>query len=208
MARIQIPITKMGGKTNLMNSLNIPNFVGLFMIIVFSGFLGAFIEAKYPLLVLPIVNPQTQLGAVVDALPNEQSGIKTEADNTARETIDAGESQIRAAANENSQTLANNASPTPPPALSRINELNIFINERENALAQVNNELERIKDQSITLIAEFNQNCGNWKDDCAKPYTNELEVSNTRYSLLTKTLTTLTQELSNAELEERDLTSP
>ena len=47
-------------------------------------------------------------------------------------------------------------------------------------------EMTQIKNASLALIAQFDQNCGNWNDACALAYRDTLEVNNRTYERLTK----------------------
>ncbi len=51
-------------------------------------------------------------------------------------------------------------------------------------------EIKLLKDASVTLVAEFLQNCGVWTDICAEPYQIQLEKNNSRYEALERSLLT------------------
>ena len=81
-------------------------------------------------------------------------------------------------------------------------DLALRITDRTIAIDRVNREIERTKDTSVALITAFDQNCGNWTDDCAKPYTAKLEESNATYNDLVVKLNSLSADLAvlNAEM--------
>lgn len=62
------------------------------------------------------------------------------------------------------------------------------VNAREERIAQLSREIVRIKDASVALIAEFNQNCGAWTDECATPYASALEKNNIAYDQVAREL--------------------
>lgn len=79
--------------------------------------------------------------------------------------------------------------------------LSLRISDRTIAIERLNQEIERVKNASVSLIAEFNQNCGSWTDDCAKPYSSKLEANNTTYNELVQKQTPLSLELSSLKSE-------
>lgn len=63
-------------------------------------------------------------------------------------------------------------------------ELERLIVENEVAIIRENSEISRIRNASIALVGEFDTNCGDWEDDCARYYVLELEKNNAAYNEL------------------------
>lgn len=61
-------------------------------------------------------------------------------------------------------------------------ELERLIVENEVAIIRENSEISRIRNASIALVGEFDTNCGDWEDDCARYYVLELEKNNAAYN--------------------------
>lgn len=64
-------------------------------------------------------------------------------------------------------------------------------------------EIERLKDESVSLVAAFEQNCGSWADSCAVPYKDALDKNNATYNRLASELELLISELDRARESER-----
>lgn len=64
-------------------------------------------------------------------------------------------------------------------------------------------EIERLKDESVSLVAAFEQNCGSWADTCAAPYKDALDKNNSSYNRLASELELLINELDLARESER-----
>lgn len=92
------------------------------------------------------------------------------------------------------------ASPQPESLLSTV-DLDLSITDHETAITQLNKQIERVKDDSVALISVFNTNCGNWKDECAKPYAAALDINNSTYNDLVQKVTTLQRELDKFHAE-------
>lgn len=60
--------------------------------------------------------------------------------------------------------------------------------ELKDARDRLVREIQLLKETSISLIALFRQNCGVWNDDCALPYSEQLEKYNARYLELERQL--------------------
>ncbi len=201
MNRINVPIKKVGEKTTFMETTTRPKWMVLFALIMSSVLLGAITERRYTFLRFPNVDPSIQLGLVVDSLPSNTSSAVVPSGNSSKAS-EASSSSIATNARDIAPLLAaeTNAS------LERSDDLYVLITLHRDAIAELNLELELIKNRSVSLIVEFDQNCGNWKDECATPFTKELETNNSRYSQLVAKLATLNQELAKAESERNALT--
>ena len=81
------------------------------------------------------------------------------------------------------------------------------ITVRSELIDRLVREMELVKNDSIALIAEFDRNCGNWKDTCAEPYSRALEKNNFSYENLSTRLAVLSSELLTAEQAEAILLS-
>ena len=79
-----------------------------------------------------------------------------------------------------------------PIAQSRA-EVTLSIEERESTMLRLSREIARIKNSSVELIAEFNQNCGVWTADCATPFAGLLEKNNIAYNIAARDLDALTR---------------
>ena len=201
MNRINVPIKKVSDRISFVEAVTAPELIGLFVLIMSSVLFGAFAEGRYAFLRFPNIDPKTQLGAAGATLPPDTtaSAVTPDAD------VKVSSSSIpptALAAIENAPLIA--VDNTPPG--DRIGELSVRISEHADAIAQINKELELIKDRSVSLIVEFDQNCGNWKDECATPFARELETNNSRYSQLVAKLASFNQELTKAERERSALT--
>lgn len=60
-------------------------------------------------------------------------------------------------------------------------------------------QVERIKNQSVYLVTEFETNCGAWANECATPYASQLEKKNTEYAELAKRLLSAKSLLAERE---------
>ncbi len=112
-----------------------------------------------------------------------------------------------------------NAEPTPvsPPlgtaladarsAAGEKAELTLEITDRTIAIDRLNQEIERTKNASVLLIAEFNTNCANWNDVCATPYVKKLDENNTTYNNFVVSLNALQTELGLLKTELESLSN-
>ena len=136
----------------------------------------------------PTLNSKDQLGAVglsdirastptavITSVPTEVS--------KASEAVTKG-SQVE----QNTRTVARTAT-------GERADLTLRITDRTIAIDRVNQEIERTKNTSVALITAFDQNCGNWTDDCAKTYAAKLDESNTTYNELVLQLNSLSADL-------------
>ncbi len=162
--------------------------------IVLVGALGVLIGSSATMLIsgkfaLPSVPARSQLGAVANI--QQEESVPT---NTVTTTLKAG-SPI----NTSNGTVANREISRVDVTQSKtdITELKLRITDRKIAIDRFNQEIELIKNKSIAVISEFNQNCGSWKDDCAKPYTTKLNEYNSAYNELISKQVPLTRELEH-----------
>jgi hypothetical protein len=159
-----------------------------FLLMLFGTFalglsVGVFVSFYNGEQMLP--NPGNQLGAVALSEQSSEDASTTET---------AAPSSADPAVSKDSFTQSPNESadrevtppPTPIPFVSP-DELLLTID-------RMTKELEHVKNESIELIAAFNQNCGNWKDTCATAYADALEKNNASYERLTRALGTLRKE--------------
>jgi hypothetical protein len=84
---------------------------------------------------------------------------------------------------------------------AQVATVNATINAQELLIMQITREMELIKDSSVALIAEFETNCGNWKDTCGTSYAADLEAENVRYAGLVERLHEAERVRSEAETE-------
>lgn len=202
MNRINVPIIKVSDKSSVVSLKSLPQLIGLFVLVMSSLLLGALAEGHYAFLRIPNIDPKTQLGAVVTSLPADPT-LKAITPDTSPNIIDASSPARNKAVIENAPLIkVDNGTES----RQQIDDLNVLVNDHKDAITQLNKELELIKDRSVLLIVEFDQNCGNWKDECATPFAKELEANNSRYSQLVAKLTSFNQELANAERERTLLT--
>lgn len=67
-----------------------------------------------------------------------------------------------------------------------LREISNTINQDELAILRLNQEMKLVKDASVSLVADFNQNCGSWSDVCGNTYASKLQQYNDRYDELLK----------------------
>lgn len=70
-----------------------------------------------------------------------------------------------------------------------VEELERLIVEGEMAIIRLNGEISRIRNASVALVGEFDTNCGDWEDDCARYYVQALEKNNAAYNDLALRIT-------------------
>ena len=131
-------------------------------------------------IVLPTVSPLEQLADVSGSkIPlGYTAALATIATSTTNESEDGTIGSVAGVSTEE-------VVPTPRVRDEQaITDVNILINDIELTIIRINNEIELIKNSSVTLVADFDRNCGNWKDVCGAPYATELEKNNTRYDAL------------------------
>ncbi len=86
-------------------------------------------------------------------------------------------------------------------------ELRLLVTDKQIVIDRINQELERVKNSSVALIAQFDQNCGSWSDACAEPYSKALDTSNSSYADLSTKLLKAQSDLSDAMNALRDATA-
>lgn len=63
-------------------------------------------------------------------------------------------------------------------------ELEAKISDTLLVIERLSLEMLRVKNESLSIISEFNQNCANWNDECAIPYKTSLDRNNATYERL------------------------
>ena len=79
-----------------------------------------------------------------------------------------------------------------------VNDLRLLVTDKQILIDRINQELERVKNSSVALVAQFNQNCGSWSDVCAEAYSKQLDTDNTLYADLSAKLTIAQRDLGVA----------
>lgn len=154
-------------------------------------------------IVLPHISPRFLLGAVVASNPPVTEPGVVASSSVVSETT----TPTVATVNPAPVTVIDEAKVAAEKALSeKRTDLTLRINDRSVAIERLNQEIERVKNASVALIVEFNQNCGSWTDDCAKPYASKLEANNSSYNELVQKQTPLTLELTDLKAELTSLT--
>ena len=85
-----------------------------------------------------------------------------------------------------------------------VNDLRLLVTDKQILIDRINQELERVKNSSVALVAQFNQNCGSWSDVCAEAYSKQLDTDNTLYADLSAKLTIAQRDLDVAKTELQD----
>lgn len=195
MKRISIPV-----KSATVNCSN-KTFLAMIVFALTSGVLMGFFLAGNIALAIPL-NLRSTLGAVGGAMIDGETEvsariqsadtasdltIKTEVPRTVRVTpavIDPVFADL----------------PTNFPVLSEHKTiLKSTIQEKALRIEDISQRIQQLKNESVSLIAEFDSNCGNWQDECAIEYKNVLEKNNELYEQLLTIRTTLYEEHANAE---------
>lgn len=89
--------------------------------------------------------------------------------------------------------------PASPAPLRSRGELELLIHNTQISIDRMNAEISRIRDTSVALVGEFETNCGDWEDDCARYYVIALEENNRSYGELMQKIEQ--EEYLLAELE-------
>ena len=138
-----------------------------FLFGIFIGIIAVF--AKDGKIILPYISPLTQLGAIGGV----ESGTETLRAATATEASLLINPDVVTPRDEDQSVAIKATAKTAHDA--EILDLTLRITDREITLVRLNQEIERTKNDSVALIAVFQQNCGSWTDDCAKKYSGTLE---------------------------------
>lgn len=168
-----------------------------FLFGIFIGIIAVF--AKDGKIILPYISPLTQLGAIGGV----ESGTETLRAATATEASLLINPDVVTPRDEDQSVAIKATAKTAHDA--EILDLTLRITDREITLVRLNQEIERTKNDSVALIAVFQQNCGSWTDDCAKKYSGTLESYNTRYTELISKITPLESELQSLKSQLRIL---
>ena len=79
-----------------------------------------------------------------------------------------------------------------------VRDVRLLVIDKQIVIDRINQELERVKNSSVALVAQFDQNCGSWSDTCAEPYSKTLDASNALYADLSAALTIAQRDLHDA----------
>lgn len=154
--------------------------------------------------ILPKTDPREQIGAVLESTKNtidEASSLAKNNEENAPNPV-LGNPSINNIQEALEADIAQVPTPLPlPESLLRTEELDLSITDHETTITQLNEAIARLKNDSVALVSMFNTNCGNWKDECAKPYAATLEINNSTYSDLVQKVTKLQRELGQLYAE-------
>jgi hypothetical protein len=196
MTKIHIPIEGVPAKTTRLVHLSVTQMIPMIAISLLVGFLFG------RTFMLPKINPQMQIGAVLESTQKTNEEAILAATTIANDAPEADTRNRNDTKETEQNTLAQAPTPLPlPESLLRTDELDLSITDREIAITQLNEEIARVKNDSVALVSLFNTNCGNWKDECAKPYAATLEINNSTYSDLIQKVTKLQRELDQFRAE-------
>lgn len=144
-----------------------------------SGVLGA-VDKATVLPEAPIASPETVTMTKSDAPANDGTLGVTPVPTTDESQLPTGETNS-------------------PALFAERTALEAMIREKTLAIERNAEEIKQMKNESVSLIAEFDQNCGNWNDDCAGKYKESLEKNNASYEQLLATQALLYKELVDSE---------
>ena len=139
------------------------------------------------------VNPNQLVGAAAMSL------VGTEKDAVTNTTLEEPRTPSLAGV-----TVTTTEQPAPVPHLPSpqhtpsVNDLRLLVADKQILIDRINQELERVKNSSVALVAEFDQNCGSWSDVCAEAYIKQLDINNTLYADLSAKLTIAQRDLGVA----------
>ncbi len=143
-------------------------------------------------------SPSSQLGAVAGSIPdtkNESGEIPANEDGPSVSTTEV----------EANEPVSTEVVSIPPAQVAEENPalrtLELEIVDKRIAVERVNQEIERVKNASVSVISEFTKNCGSWSDPCALPYSKRLEESNKTYAELVPVLESLNRSLESLVIE-------
>ncbi len=186
---IHVPITNAHEETSRVGAWFFASLLGTFAI---GAGLGIFASTEYemraPALGEGLRSQLSAIGAIgelgsAQVLPLESAGV------TALNPGDAN------ATNETSGGIQSESALPPLESAPLIitndfiptrTELEVDVVTQQIVVDRLTQEMTQIKNASLALITEFDQNCGNWNDACALPYSDTLEIHNRRYERLTK----------------------
>lgn len=193
--RISIPV-----KNVAVNCSN-KTFLAMIMFALTSGVLMGFFLAGNIALALPL-NLRSTLGAVGGAMIGGETEVSTRiqsADTVSNLTIKT-ESPRTARVTPAVIDPVFADLPRNFPTVSKDKAiLKDTIQEKALRIEDISQRIQQLKNESVSLVAEFDSNCGNWQDECAIEYKNVLEKNNELYEQLLATRTTLYEEHANAE---------
>jgi hypothetical protein len=201
MPKTRIPIEHIESPNNLILSQKKTQFVVVLLVAALSGFvLGS--NAHLPLDPSsssssdPSSDTRLLLGAVSEGTP--KTPVDTDAEQMTNEDLALDTSAGGAVLSDALIAMPEVVSPTPPRSRE---ELELSIRESESAISKDTSEVTRIRDASIALVGEFDTNCGDWSDDCARYYVTALEKNNTAYNALVQKIEREERALADAKDE-------
>ncbi len=186
---VHIPIVIQKEKPSLVSQVHLGAILGTFLVGVILG-----IGATGNLTLWMPTSPTGQLAGVGSALPDNQGATGREVEGSA---LDASSAEVFDEANVGADISAPEII-LPSPEVVRAS-LEATINEKTLAADRLSQEMLRIKNESVELVAGFNQNCANWNDACAAPYKESLDKNNTAYDRLITTLAVWNQDIHDAK---------
>ena len=192
--KTQLTIHYIGEQTNAERARE-RNLVGLLFALttVFGVLVGVLFSERVP---FP-GSVREQLATPVLTLPAAARGVAALEERTLPE-IAGAQTEGTLAAIAESEAARESARVE---AAAEVATVNTTINAQELLIMQITREMELIKDSSVALIAEFETNCGNWKDTCGASYAADLEAENVRYAGLVERLHEAERLRSEAEAE-------
>ena len=192
--KTQLTIHYIGEQTNAERARE-RNLVGLLFALttVFGVLVGVLFSERVP---FP-GSVREQLATPVLTLPAAAHGVAVLEESTLPE-IAGAQTEGTLAAIAESEAARESARVE---AAAEVATVNTTINAQELLIMQITREMELIKDSSVALIAEFETNCGNWKDTCGASYAADLEAENVRYAGLVERLHEAERVRSEAEAE-------
>ena len=194
MPKTRIPIERIESPNNLILSPKKTKFAVVLLVAALSGFvLGS--NTHLPL-APSSSDERLLLGAVSEGAPD--ATVITNAENLASEELTLGVPADEPLFADTLFVAPDSLQPTPPRSRE---ELELSIKESEAAINRETIEVARIRDASVALVGEFDTNCGDWSDDCARYYVTALEKNNTAYNDLVQKIGREERALADAKDE-------
>lgn len=193
MPKTHIPIERIESSNNLILSPQKTKFAVVLLVAALSGF----VVGSNTHLPLAPSSPDTQLllGAVSEGTPDTVGASVKDLTN---EELASNSPTEEPALSDALIAVPMAISPTPPRSRE---ELELSIKESEAAINRETIEVTRIRDASVALVGEFETNCGDWSDGCARYYVTALEKNNTAYNDLVQKISREERELADAKDE-------
>lgn len=187
---VHIPIAIEKEKVSVFSRMYVGSILGTFLVGMLLGvFANGNLNLGFP------VNASRQLAGVGEALSGDNDATVPQRE---APVVTAAAEDIIVEEAAGADEVAVPATLLPSPEETRAS-LNAMIEERTVAADRLSEEMLRIKNESVTLIEGFGQNCANWNDACAAPYKEALDKNNVTYERLVQTLATWNQEIGEAQ---------